>query len=134
MSAREYPGPLFVAPKGLKVEQFSFKPSAFAPVELHPEEQARDLALASVAENNAAWMAKGLSLLGRMRGCFAQASGEQVRMWLLSQGLGQPTTSHAWGSLINHAVRRGVLVDSGKTVKMQQPGSHSRRTPLWLLA
>lgn len=111
-----------------------FWPTSIEAPRPHPEEQARDKALAAVAESNAAWMAKGLSMLGRMRGCFAQCSGEQARLWLLSQGLEQPSTAHAWGGLVNHAVRKGILVDSGKTVKMKQPGSHSRRTPLWLLA
>lgn len=127
MSAREYAGPLFAGHDPLAwMDPYLPKP--------HPEEAARDAALASVAANNAAWMSKGLSLLGTMRRTYAQASGEEIREWMLRNGLGEPTSPKAWGSLINHASRLGALKDSGKSTRMRAKGSHGRRTPLWLLA
>lgn len=92
----------------------------------------RDIGIAQVVQNNKDWIARGIKRLQGWRG--AEFTGEQVREWLIRQGFEEPTHPNAWGALINTAVRRGILVDTLRTVKMTAKKSHARRTPVWRVA
>lgn len=57
--------------------------------------------------------------------------GEEFRQWFLGRGNPKPRTPHAWGGAWNAMTRSGLLEDTGTVVHMREPGSHSRRSPVW---
>lgn len=58
-------------------------------------------------------------------------SGETIRIRVLEKGLRKPHHHNAWGALINMAVKRKLLVDTGRMTNMRETRSHARRTPLY---
>lgn len=94
----------------------------------------RNEGIERVRAKNREWMHLGSRLLGEMKLERAEATGEQMRIWLRSKGLGEPSSAHAWGALTLTAVRRGVLIDTGRSEQMWAKRSHARRTPIWRFA
>lgn len=57
-------------------------------------------------------------------------TGEQIRARVLAQGI-SPHHHNGWGALIMAAVKRGVLVHTGRSTAMAAVKSHARRTPIY---
>lgn len=93
--------------------------------------QARDEGIARTSSKNSAWIVKAMHLLTKMKPEHPEATGEEMRVWLLSNGLWNPTSVHAWGALTRQALRGGVIEDTGKVKQMWTERSHARRTPIW---
>jgi hypothetical protein len=91
----------------------------------------RDIGIARVSLSNESWIEKALAILRVMKCCQHEATGEDIRLWLLAHGLEEPTKPHAWGALTRTAVLRGILADTGRVRQMKDKRSHARRTPLW---
>lgn len=63
-----------------------------------------------------------------------RVTGEAVRLTLKKLVRSKPSSANAWGSFIGSLVRRGALIDTGKTTAMRVPSSHGRRTPIYIVA
>lgn len=57
-------------------------------------------------------------------------TGEVIRADLLNKGI-EPGHPNAWGALINAAVRRGLIRQTGRYVPMQAKKSHARATQVY---
>ncbi len=90
----------------------------------------KDAGIARVTENNATWMETALGLLCGMDHDH-EATGEDIRLWLSARMDDEPAHHNAYGALICHAVRRGILTPTGAWVKMRTAKSHARRTPVY---
>lgn len=88
----------------------------------------RDKALAAVAKANAEWMETALSMLPYLSPM--EGTGEQIRH-KLSAVIEQPSHHNAWGAMIRHGVRLGLLKPKGQWTKMEDPQSHARQTPVY---
>jgi hypothetical protein len=92
----------------------------------------RDAGIARTTSKNSEWMSLALDLLRKAKGYFPNgATGEMMRLHLTQHGLAQPTSQNAWGALTSHAVKAGILKDSGRVMQMTTKKSHARRTPVW---
>lgn len=92
----------------------------------------RDEALEQVSDHNRAWLDRALKVLPYMKREHEVATGEGMRVWLRANGLEEPQHPNAWGALTMAAVRRGLIADTGRVVKMTlNDKSHGRRTPVW---
>ena len=91
----------------------------------------RDLGMASTITSNAIWHDQALAMLQPLRGSKREVTGEDVRAWLVANGIDQPQTPHAYGALISHMVRIKMLEDTGRVSRMSLVRSHARRTPVW---
>jgi hypothetical protein len=91
----------------------------------------RDLGLARIERKNLDWMTHAMQLLPQMRGYYDEVTGEEMRVWLLGQGLPPPSKPNAWGALTRTAITRGLLTDTGRVSNMRVKQSHARRTPVW---
>lgn len=98
---------------------------------LFESRQQRDLGIARVAYKNHPWIERGTALLRGMAADHAEATGEEMRVWLLAHGLEAPTRPHAWGALTRTAALAGIISDSGRYKQMKIKQSHARRTPVW---
>jgi hypothetical protein len=92
----------------------------------------RDEALAKVERSNSEWMEQALSAVRQMnfRHYGREVTGEEIRQYV-SDRLPAPLSPNAWGALVATAVKRGWLVDTGRTAKPKDPRSHASRKPLW---
>lgn len=93
--------------------------------------RARDDGLKRTTRKNTEWLEAGLKMLPRMAMEHREASGEEMRIWLLANGLAAPTSPHAWGALTRTAVTRGLIKDTHRVKQMWTEKSHARRTPVW---
>lgn len=93
----------------------------------------RDEALDQVEENAAPWFDQGIAqvaMLAATRRADERFRGEQIRYWVREE-IGEPHHPNAWGALINAAVRRKIIVDTGEEQQMSKPSSHARRTAVY---
>lgn len=98
-------------------------------IELFSAVSLRDGALASVAGNSGDWFDRALRVIGSLeRG--QSVTGESIRH-IVEERIGAPHHHNAYGSLISHAVKAGMLHPTGTWVKMRDPKSHARRTPMY---
>jgi hypothetical protein len=86
----------------------------------------RDAGITAVIDNNKDWMDVAISRLRYLD--FDEATGEDFRMLL---ELPEPKHSNAWGAFVRTAIARGLIVPTGNWVKMRDPRSHARMTPLY---
>lgn len=86
----------------------------------------RDAGIERVTDNNRDWMDLALSRLEKLE--FDEATGEDFRMLL---ELPEPKHSNAWGAFVRTAIARGLVMPTGHWVKMKDPRSHARMTPLY---
>jgi hypothetical protein len=95
----------------------------------------RDKGIAKTTTVNSHWMDWALTQLPLMKlDDYIVVTGEQIRMWLETRpGSIHPTSPHAWGALTSHAIKRGILRDTGRVCHMKAIKSHARRTPIWEL-
>jgi len=96
--------------------------------DLPASRQERDVAIQQVAENNSDFMRRGLTIISQLWP--GEYTGEEIRGMLTHFGLA-PRHPNVWGALINAAVKRGLLHDTGKTQPMRDVKSHARRTPVY---
>ena len=96
--------------------------------DLEAGERARDAGI-SVAGGDDAWIERAAKLVVAY---FAgqEVLAEQFRALCLSHGVG-PATSKGWGPLTYMLSKRGLIVDTGRMEKSQDPRSHARRQPVW---
>lgn len=98
--------------------------------------EARDRGLKQVADNNLTWMDAAMAALV----AFAAprhgqiATGETVRLFLLSGGLPHPGHPNAWGALIRTAKQRGIFLDTGVWVRPLSTASHASPKPQFRIA
>jgi hypothetical protein len=92
---------------------------------------ARDLALAEVGAHSGTWMEACLTMLANAHGMFPDgATGEGIRLWLKRE-VGPPHHHNAWGAMINVAIRRHIIIDTGRRTRMTVERSHARKTPIY---
>lgn len=58
-------------------------------------------------------------------------SGEDIRRGYLNTSEPKPSHPNAWGGVIMGAVRRGVLINTGKRKHMEAEKSHGRTTDIY---
>jgi hypothetical protein len=97
----------------------------------HESRSERDLGIVRITSNNRTWMQSALAMLPAMKAEYSEATGEDMRAWLLGNGLHKPTKPNAWGALTRSAIRLGIIADTGRVGQMAATRSHARRTPLW---
>lgn len=94
--------------------------------------QARDEGIAKTVLKNESWLERCISKLKTMKLCgHVVVTGETIRVWMLANGIENPSSPHAWGALVRTAMKRGLLRDTGRQEQMMTEKSHARRTPLW---
>lgn len=89
---------------------------------------ARDAGVARVAGNAGDFMAKASAIVEALPS--GEWTGEQIRARVLAHCL-EPHHPNGWGALILAAVKRGVLVHTGRSTAMAAVKSHARRTPIY---
>lgn len=101
--------------------------------------QARDAGIDQTAQNNREWMALGLLQIEQLAwGSEGWANlgngftGEDLRR-ILTPLIGKPSSPHGWGSLCMHAIRRKLIVNTGRYVPMREVKSHARKTAVYQL-
>ena len=87
----------------------------------------RDLGIGTVTNNNIPFMAQAIAVVSGMSG---ELTGEEIRIHLTSIGI-TPSHHNAWGAVIMHCRRKGILVRTGKYVQMKDPQSHARENPVY---
>ena len=96
-------------------------------------ETLRDEALERVLRNAGPWypraFAQAMSEIARRRG--EMKTGEQLRH-LVYRVVGEPPHHNVWGSVIRELIKIEVITEIG-FAHMQDPKSHSRRTPVYKL-
>lgn len=94
-----------------------------------PAKAARDEAIDRVATNaGSEWVATGLNKISQLAA--GEYTGEQIRLILTEAGI-VPHHHNAWGALISSAVKRGILIDTGRLDHMQTKKSHARKTSVY---
>lgn len=88
---------------------------------------ARDEALERVGYHAGKFMAFGIVMI---RGLSGEVTGEDIRIRLTAAGI-KPHHHNAWGSLINEAIKLGILQPTGEYRHMRVKSSHARRTPVY---
>lgn len=100
----------------------------------HAREE-RDAGIAKTVAKNDSWIERALAKLPTMKADgYTTATGEGMRLWLLTNGIEEPSSPHAWGALTRTAMKREIIRDTGRVVQMFTKKSHARRTPLWEFA
>ena len=88
----------------------------------------REIGLALVLEHNPLWKSRYALTLPLLVG--QEVTGEQIRV-ALEPIIGTPGHYNAWGAATMNAIRRGALVDTGRTALMELPKGHAHRTPIY---
>lgn len=89
--------------------------------------------IARTTQTNAGWMDWAIDQVLLMKNeTQLTVTGEQIRLWCETrENALHPVSPHAWGALTSHAVRLGILRDTGRVSHMKAVKSHARRTPIW---
>jgi hypothetical protein len=90
---------------------------------------ARDQGLAQVSGNASSFMSRGIAYI-RDHLPPGDYTSEDINARLVIAGI-DPHTPKAYGALTSHAVRLGLLQDTGRVRQMKKYKSHARRTPVW---
>ena len=93
---------------------------------------ARDNGLSLVEKNSGKWSLVALTHFKRLPNKI-EATGEDIKVWLISGGLPEPHHHNAWGAFIMGLVRSNLLVSTGQTRQMKTRKSHARRNPVYLI-
>ena len=95
-------------------------------------EDLKNAGMAQVAENNDMWMIKAIHLYNQWARdkVGVAVTGESIRKLISFHGI-VPKHPNAWGALINHLVKQERLKPTKDWVKMSDPKSHARLTPLY---
>lgn len=89
---------------------------------------ARDAALAKVTKNNEPWMIRAMRQISVLPS--GEYTGEDIRL-RLSELMDGPTHHNAWGALIMNAVKKHILIDTGRVSRMKGGKSHARKTSIY---
>lgn len=90
--------------------------------------EARDIALHQVASHSGDFMEQGLEAIRSLPPL--EFTGEAIRRQLTAMGI-TPHHFNAWGALVRSAIKRGMLIDTGRTAPMTAIGSHARKTTVY---
>ena len=96
---------------------------------LAASELARDAGQARVLERAATFHADAVAVICR-RLAGTEVLAEEFRRVCSEEGVA-PHHHNAWGALTAVLVRRGVIEETGRLGKSQDPRSHARRQPVW---
>ena len=96
---------------------------------LAASQTARDAGLARVLDRAGLFHVQAVEVIRRRLGG-AEVLAEEFRRACLAEGVA-PHHHNAWGALTAVLVRRGVIEDTGRLGKSQDPRSHARRQPVW---
>ena len=88
--------------------------------------QARDEALARVAENSGRWIDNAFEAFGK-QSWPALVTGEDIRLALTSLRI-VPHHHNAWGALTKKLINAGRLKPTNNFVNMRDKSSHARMT------
>lgn len=89
----------------------------------------RDKSLKQVSENNKRWLDQALTVIWLLPSGWI-GTGEDIRREInKTRLLVQPSHHNAWGALIGKAVRKKMIVPTGRYLKMTDKTSHARKTP-----
>ena len=92
---------------------------------------ARDTGIAKVTSSNSKWMECALDAIRNIP-LGSEVTGEDIRMKLIAMAsVGMPSKPHAWGALVNAAVRTKLITMTGEYRPMTAKASHARRTPVY---
>jgi hypothetical protein len=103
--------------------------------DLSESRRRRDAGIQRVTEHNESWHTKCLDYLGHLSkrsypiipGDFL---GEDIRD-LLTDVIGEPRHVNAWGALIQAAVKKGYLLDTGRYTKARSVKAHARTVKIY---
>lgn len=94
--------------------------------------RARDIGMEQSTCANASLLEDAIERLPGMHVRGETATGEQIRFWLTANGLKHPPThQNFWGAFIAVAVKRGLLRDTGRSVRASSVKAHARRIVVW---
>lgn len=96
----------------------------------------RNKGISQVSDNNDDWMEACFVESARafgVRSANDTFTGEDIRFHC-QETVGSPKHSNAWGALINHLIRNGIIVPTGNHRPMRDLFSHARSTPLYRAA
>lgn len=96
---------------------------------MNEAERNRDAGIERVTSNNEDWFEQAKAILHYLP-AFQEMTGEQVRHFV-SERVGPPKHHNAWGALVRAGAQSGKLRETGRYVKMRDPQSHARRTPVY---
>lgn len=95
---------------------------------MFPELEARDEAMGRVLENAGTdWRDKAIEIVRALGG---EVTGEDIRLACQVENVG-PHHHNAWGALVGHLIRVGLLEPTGCYVPMKAAGSHGRKTQVY---
>lgn len=86
---------------------------------------ARDKGLADVENNNQTWCACVVAFVATLPKNWIGTGEDIRRSWKGSA----PKHQNAWGNVTRVAIKRGLLVETGRYIQMVAVKSHGRRTP-----
>lgn len=92
-------------------------------------EGARDEAFVRVQGNSGTWFERAIDAVARLP--LGEMTGEDIRRRVVQSIDEEPHHHNAWGALINQAIKRGYIFDTGETTNMKKKSSHARRTPVY---
>lgn len=93
-------------------------------------ERLRDEGLDKVGSHNEDWMGLALSKLNS-HPRNVEVTGEELKVWLLKNGLPNPKHHNAWGCLVRLAASAGLIEPTGRACRMRLAKSHARVNPIW---
>lgn len=88
----------------------------------------QETGITQVLENNVDWRDKAFAGV-RSLPVHWTGTGEDIRIDVVKD---QPKTPHAWGGLINRAIKAGILRKTGEYRPMTAVRSHGRQTPVYV--
>ena len=98
-------------------------------------EALRDEGMARVAAHNEGWSDSVFRFFEEVwlpiQASGFEFIGETFRRDVVECGLPGPAHPNAWGALFSRIARSGLVVDTGRTAKMEAPDSHARRSPVY---
>jgi hypothetical protein len=93
----------------------------------------RDSGIAQVLDRNEGWLESCVKEAQRFVSTHGNGefTGEDIR-YHCRMLVGHPHHHNAWGGLINILVKRKIIRPTGRWKPMRDPGSHARRTPIYV--
>lgn len=106
-------------------------------IDLMQARSERDKAIQKVSLNNDSFMSRALDCIqdlkdlpGEFFGRHCEFTGEQIRLYLTLCKI-IPAHSNAYGALVMTAVKRGLIVPTGRYTSMKSRSSHARKTAVY---
>lgn len=93
--------------------------------------ETKDAVLHDVEQAYLPWFEKALRIITRLRWELNEFSGEDIRHEIEARLIEQAPGSHVWGALVNTALQRGLIVPTGKRVRMLDKKANGRKTDVY---